>query len=85
MSSAPARGEVLSLGGSFCSFATDWSDLGFLLVDLLGIDVSVLENPARPVDVIVEKTGLTLSETHLIKALIGWAPIKANTPQEIMS
>lgn len=55
MSSAPARGEVLSLGGSFCSFATDWSDLGFLLVDLLGIDVSVLENPARPVDVIVEK------------------------------
>lgn len=85
MSSALIRGKDISPGGSIYSFVSDWSDLGLLLINLLAIDVNVLKNTAQSIDEIVEKTGLTLSETHLIKALIGWSPITSNTPKEILS
>lgn len=85
LSSVPIEEEEILPDSKIYSFTTDWASLGGLLIKLLEIDIGRLKDLNTPVDVIVERTGLTLSEVHLIRALIGVTLIKSNTPQEALN
>ncbi|AZD29911.1 AAA domain-containing protein [Pseudomonas chlororaphis] len=85
MTSAPIKNGLQSKPSSFCSFSSDWIDLGVLIANLLGIDVESLRKINTPIENIIESTKLTLTEISLIRALIGITPIKTNTPHEAIN
>ncbi|WP_460206314.1 AAA domain-containing protein [Klebsiella pneumoniae] len=67
------------------SFLSDWADLGYLILDLLKIDLSLFLDLSLPPNEIVNRTELTLNEVTLIRGLLGVMKLESNVPREAIN
>lgn len=67
------------------SFLHDWNDLGFLILRILKIKNEDISNSYTPIDIVIEKTNLTIPEIILLRGLIGHSKLVSNIPKEAMT
>ncbi len=64
------------------SFSSDWYALGLVIIELLGVDISDLDNISTPSATVAQNTKLSIREISLIRALLGVTKIRASIPAE---